>query len=76
MSTKNYKKTNYKKQQKQQNQTKPQKTGNILNFSDLEISNETLQGLTKANFIQLTDIQKQSIPPAILKKDVLGVFLF
>lgn len=41
-------------------------------FSELPLSQKTQQGLEKANYVKLTDIQSKSIPLALKKRDVLG----
>ncbi|KAG2225444.1 hypothetical protein INT45_010080 [Circinella minor] len=41
-------------------------------FDDLPISTKTRKGLKRANFRQLTDIQRKAIPLALAKRDVLG----
>ncbi|KAI8144112.1 P-loop containing nucleoside triphosphate hydrolase protein [Fennellomyces sp. T-0311] len=41
-------------------------------FDDLPISMKTRKGLKRANFRQLTDIQRKAIPLALAKRDVLG----
>ncbi|KYN40655.1 putative ATP-dependent RNA helicase DDX10 [Trachymyrmex septentrionalis] len=41
-------------------------------FSDLPLSRITLKGLTENNYIEMTDIQKQSIGLALQGNDILG----
>lgn len=41
-------------------------------FSDIPLSSKTLKGLKNAGYINPTDIQKQSIGPALKGKDILG----
>ncbi|KAI7874460.1 DEAD-domain-containing protein [Lichtheimia hyalospora FSU 10163] len=41
-------------------------------FDDLPITEKTGSGLKRANFRQLTDIQRKAIPLALAKRDVLG----
>lgn len=41
-------------------------------FSDLPISQQTLQGLKDASFVSMTDIQKKTIPIALKGEDVMG----
>ncbi|KYN13076.1 putative ATP-dependent RNA helicase DDX10 [Trachymyrmex cornetzi] len=41
-------------------------------FSDLPLSKITLKGLTENNYIEMTDIQKQSIGLALQGNDILG----
>ncbi|EGN95755.1 hypothetical protein SERLA73DRAFT_186962 [Serpula lacrymans var. lacrymans S7.3] len=41
-------------------------------FFDLPISNPTKRGLKKSFFVEMTDIQAQSIPVALKGRDVLG----
>lgn len=44
----------------------------IKTFYDFPLSRNTLRGLKENKFKTPTDIQKQSIGPALLGKDVLG----
>ena len=44
----------------------------IKRFQDFPLSHKTLKGLADANFVQPTDIQRESIGPALQGKDVLG----
>lgn len=41
-------------------------------FSDLPLSRITLKGLTENNYVEMTDIQKQSIGLAFQGNDILG----
>ncbi|KAJ2232129.1 ATP-dependent RNA helicase dbp4 [Coemansia sp. RSA 1722] len=41
-------------------------------FSDLPISRPTLQGLERANYLEMTEIQHKTLPYALAKRDVLG----
>ncbi|KAJ9086995.1 ATP-dependent RNA helicase dbp4 [Entomophthora muscae] len=41
-------------------------------FSDLPISSKTMEGLTKANFVEMTEIQKKALPIALCRKDILA----
>ncbi|WFD01699.1 RNA helicase [Malassezia obtusa] len=41
-------------------------------FAELPLSHRTQQGLKKAGFLDLTDIQAQSLPHALRGRDVLG----
>jgi ATP-dependent RNA helicase DDX10/DBP4 len=41
-------------------------------FSELPISSRTLEGLKRANYIELTDIQRKAVPLGLAKRDVLG----
>ncbi|KAG6815264.1 ATP-dependent RNA helicase dbp4, partial [Arthromyces matolae] len=41
-------------------------------FTDLPISEQTKRGLKKAFFVNMTDIQAQSLPVSLKGKDVLG----
>lgn len=45
---------------------------NVKAFADLPISNFTKRGLKKASFVDMTDIQAQSLPTSLKGKDVLG----
>ncbi|XP_031841762.1 putative ATP-dependent RNA helicase DDX10 [Nomia melanderi] len=44
----------------------------IIKFSDLPLSSRTLKGLAENNYIEMTDIQKQSIGLALRGNDILG----
>lgn len=44
----------------------------ITKFNDLPLSERTLKGLKENNYIELTDIQKQSIGLALKGNDILG----
>ncbi|KAG6865184.1 hypothetical protein C0991_004627 [Blastosporella zonata] len=46
--------------------------GDIKLFADLAISDNTKRGLKKAFFLNMTDIQAQSLPVSLKGKDVLG----
>ncbi|KNE55164.1 hypothetical protein AMAG_01085 [Allomyces macrogynus ATCC 38327] len=48
------------------------KGDHIVEFTDLPISRKTLDGLTAANFVQMTEIQRESLPKALCGRDVLG----
>lgn len=41
-------------------------------FSDLPLSKNTLKGLTENNYVEMTDIQRQSIGLALQGNDILG----
>lgn len=41
-------------------------------FSDLPLSRITLKGLMENNYVEMTDIQKQSIGLALQGNDILG----
>ena len=41
-------------------------------FEELPIARKTLEGLKRANFLELTDIQRKAIPLALAGRDVLG----
>lgn len=41
-------------------------------FNDLPLSRITLKGLTENNYVEMTDIQKQSIGLAFQGNDILG----
>ncbi|KAL0946239.1 hypothetical protein HGRIS_012498 [Hohenbuehelia grisea] len=47
-------------------------TDSLKAFADLPISEFTKRGLKKAFFVEMTDIQTQSIPVSLKGKDVLG----
>ncbi|KAH9265931.1 hypothetical protein BASA84_001359 [Batrachochytrium salamandrivorans] len=44
----------------------------LKNFTQLPLSSLTLQGLSKSNFVELTDIQKGALPFALCARDILG----
>ncbi|XP_032678348.1 probable ATP-dependent RNA helicase DDX10 [Odontomachus brunneus] len=44
----------------------------IIKFSDLPLSKSTLKGLTSSDYIEMTDIQRQSIGLALQGNDILG----
>ncbi|KAJ3353906.1 ATP-dependent RNA helicase dbp4 [Allomyces javanicus] len=48
------------------------KGDHIVEFTDLPISRKTLDGLVAANFVQMTEIQRESLPKALCGRDVLG----
>lgn len=41
-------------------------------FTDLPLTAETLKGLEEAAYVELTDIQREAIPPCLKGRDVLG----
>lgn len=43
-----------------------------IKFRDLPLSQKTLKGLTENNFVEMTDIQRQSIGLALRGNDILG----
>jgi len=47
-------------------------TQEVKLFTDLPLSNQTLEGLKKAHFLSLTDIQRKALPLALRGKDILG----
>ncbi|KAH8102132.1 P-loop containing nucleoside triphosphate hydrolase protein [Cristinia sonorae] len=47
-------------------------SSDVKAFTDLPLSNLTKRGLKKASFVEMTDIQAQSIPVSLKGKDVLG----
>ncbi|CAO3646048.1 unnamed protein product [Cunninghamella blakesleeana] len=50
----------------------PQEYAEAKYFNDLPLTEKTKEGLKKANFTQLTEIQRKAIPLALAKRDVLG----
>ncbi|GAB5593973.1 ATP-dependent RNA helicase dbp4 [Umbelopsis nana] len=50
----------------------PQSHSNCKLFSELPISSKTLEGLKRANYVELTDIQRKAVPLGLAKRDVLG----
>ncbi|KAJ3089974.1 ATP-dependent RNA helicase dbp4 [Quaeritorhiza haematococci] len=44
----------------------------LVRFDELPISSKTLEGLTKANYIEMTEIQRTSLGYSLCGKDVLG----
>ena len=45
---------------------------NLSSFDQLQLSRETQEALKKNNFVELTEIQKRSLPHSLSGKDVLG----
>lgn len=45
---------------------------NIKRFQDFPLSQKTLKALTESKYVHPTDIQRESIGPALQGKDVLG----
>ena len=43
-----------------------------MNFNDLNISDELKNAIEDMGFSELTPIQKQSIPPALKGRDIIG----
>ncbi|KAI8322715.1 DEAD-domain-containing protein [Martensiomyces pterosporus] len=41
-------------------------------FSDLPISQSTLKGLSRSNFMEMTEIQRKALPYTLARRDVLG----
>ncbi|KAG0165861.1 ATPdependent RNA helicase [Apophysomyces sp. BC1034] len=50
----------------------PENFTDAKGFQDLPISTRTNDGLKRANFRQLTEIQRKAIPLALAKRDILG----
>jgi len=44
----------------------------LQQFDELPISQKTLSGLKRANFIKMTDIQRKALPLGLCGKDILG----
>ena len=44
----------------------------VLNFTDLPLSERTQEGLKKCGYVDPTEIQKSAIPAALQGKDILG----
>ncbi|KAF9288495.1 ATP-dependent RNA helicase dbp4 [Linnemannia elongata] len=47
-------------------------TDSMQQFDELPISQKTLMGLKRANFIKMTDIQRKALPLGLCGKDILG----
>ncbi|KAG0293517.1 ATP-dependent RNA helicase dbp4 [Linnemannia gamsii] len=47
-------------------------TDSMQQFDELPISQKTLTGLKRANFIKMTDIQRKALPLGLCGKDILG----
>ncbi|KAG0308786.1 ATP-dependent RNA helicase dbp4 [Dissophora globulifera] len=47
-------------------------TDQMQQFNELPISQKTLSGLKRANFIKMTDIQRKALPLSLCGKDILG----
>ncbi|KAJ1876348.1 ATP-dependent RNA helicase dbp4, partial [Kickxella alabastrina] len=41
-------------------------------FSEMPISWQTLRGLERANYVEMTEIQRKALPYALARRDVLG----
>ncbi|KAI8997958.1 P-loop containing nucleoside triphosphate hydrolase protein [Gaertneriomyces semiglobifer] len=48
------------------------KDASITQFSQLPLSKKTAEGLAKANFVEMTEVQRESLPMALCGRDVLG----
>ncbi|TPX48768.1 hypothetical protein SeMB42_g00335 [Synchytrium endobioticum] len=48
------------------------KNPDLNHFDHLPLSNRTRDGLVKANFVEMTEIQKSSLPLSLCGRDVLG----
>ncbi|TPX33592.1 hypothetical protein SmJEL517_g03528 [Synchytrium microbalum] len=48
------------------------KNPDLNQFNELPLSGKTRSGLTKANFMEMTEIQKESLPLSLAGRDVLG----
>ncbi|KAJ3168309.1 ATP-dependent RNA helicase dbp4 [Geranomyces variabilis] len=48
------------------------KDTSLSQFTQLPLSTKTSEGLTKANFVEMTDVQRASLPFALAGRDVLG----
>ncbi|TPX64256.1 hypothetical protein SpCBS45565_g06007 [Spizellomyces sp. 'palustris'] len=48
------------------------KNPELKQFSQLPLSQKTANGLSKANFVEMTDIQRSSLPLSLCGRDVLG----
>jgi ATP-dependent RNA helicase DDX10/DBP4 len=46
--------------------------GDYKKFSELPLSSATVQGLRSSHFVEMTDIQKQALVPALQGQDILG----
>lgn len=68
---KNKSKNDVKDLIKATNELDPKLT-DLTKFSDLPLSNATQQGLKQSHFVKMTDIQKQTIIPALQGRDILG----
>lgn len=58
--------------QKQIEEYDPASESQISQFSELPISQNTINGLTESSFVKLTDIQKKSIPYALKGEDIMA----
>lgn len=43
-----------------------------MKFSDVQLSTQILNGLNKANYIEMTDVQQAVIPQILLGRDILA----
>lgn len=48
------------------------KNPDLKHFSDLPLSKKTANGLAKSNYVELTEIQRASLPLSLCGRDVLG----
>jgi ATP-dependent RNA helicase DDX18/HAS1 len=50
----------------------PQPDGGPKKFTELNLSEKTLQGIKEMGFETMTEIQQRTIPPLLAGRDVLG----
>lgn len=50
----------------------PQTEGEPLKFTELNLSDKTMQGIQDMGFETMTEIQQRTIPPSMAGRDVLG----
>ncbi|KAJ2824232.1 ATP-dependent RNA helicase dbp4, partial [Coemansia erecta] len=47
-------------------------SSDVKQFTELPISEQTLQGLARAHYVEMTEIQHKALPYALARRDVLG----
>lgn len=50
----------------------PQTEGKLQKFTELNLSEKTMQGINDMGFTTMTEIQQRTIPPLLAGRDVLG----
>jgi ATP-dependent RNA helicase DDX18/HAS1 len=50
----------------------PSISSNAQDFSELQLSDKTMQAISEMGFTKMTEIQRRGIPPLLAGKDVLG----
>jgi ATP-dependent RNA helicase DDX18/HAS1 len=50
----------------------PQTEGKLQKFTELNLSEKTMQGINDMGFTTMTEIQQRTVPPLLAGRDVLG----